>query len=91
MCKSHKVLVRNLCLETVPACCLMILLSLGTEELDGCTHGTEAVTLTTDVTPACLSLTDARLFRSGHLAICDLALPACQEEEEAMTYTNRGS
>lgn len=33
MCNAHKVPVRNLCSEPVPACCLMILLSSGTEGL----------------------------------------------------------
>lgn len=55
----------------MPACCL-ILLSPGTEEPDGCTHGTEAVTLRLDVTWSTrFSVTDACLFRSRYLAVCD--------------------
>lgn len=63
----------------------MVLLSPGTEELDGCTHGTEAVTLTTDVTPACLALTDACLFSCSEADTWLFVTLVCQEEEEAMT------
>lgn len=76
MCNAHKVPVRNLCSKTVPACCLMVLLSSTAEGLAAVSTPQRQGYLTT-IHRLSLKEPDDPL-----LATRRPPLPTCQEGQE---------